>query len=95
MKKYFAFREELEFYEQSEYSDSNSDLLGWLSDVDNSTWSNFADIKKQFATASWVGNQRVVFNIHGNKYRLIVAVAFSAQIVLVKFVGDAATGEPK
>jgi mRNA interferase HigB len=46
-----------------------------------------ADIKAYARSADWVGDNRVVFNVAGNKYRLVVAVHFGAGIVLVKFVG--------
>ncbi len=61
-----------------------------------------ADIKEQYRSASILKNRRVVFNIKGNDYRLVVAVAYRLQIVYVKFVGshpdydaiDAETIEP-
>ena len=46
-----------------------------------------ADIKAYARSADWVGNNRVVFNIAGNKYRLVVAIHFKTGIVLVKFIG--------
>jgi mRNA interferase HigB len=46
-----------------------------------------ADIKRQYRSASVLKNRRVVFNIKGNEYRLIVAIAYGLQIVYVKFVG--------
>jgi len=45
------------------------------------------DIKKQFANASFVGQNRVIFNIKGNDYRLIVAIAYRLGVVYIKFVG--------
>jgi mRNA interferase HigB len=52
-----------------------------------SSWSQPADIKAQYRSASVLKNRRVVFNIKGNDYRLIVAIAYKLQIVYVKFVG--------
>ena len=46
-----------------------------------------ADVKAQYGNASVVGNNRIVFNIAGNKYRLIVAFAYRMQIAYIKFVG--------
>ena len=51
------------------------------------TWTPPAEIKAQYRSASVLKNRRVVFNIKGNDYRLIVAVAYRLQIVYVKFVG--------
>jgi mRNA interferase HigB len=55
--------------------------------VRTANWSTPADVKAQFGTASIVGNNRVVFNIKGNDYRLIVAIAYRMQWVYIKFVG--------
>lgn len=53
----------------------------------NATWKSPTDIKAQYRNASILKNRRVVFNIKGNNYRLIVAIAYKQQIVYVKFVG--------
>ena len=45
-------------------------------------------MKKQYANASFIANNRIVFNIKGNDYRLIVAVAYKMQYVYVKFIGS-------
>ncbi|EIM01263.1 type II toxin-antitoxin system HigB family toxin [Rhodanobacter sp. 115] len=50
-------------------------------------WTAPQDIKARYASASFVGNNRVVFNIKGNTYRLIVAVAYRFQTVYIKFIG--------
>lgn len=50
-------------------------------------WSQPADIKEQFRSASILKNRRVVFNIKGNDYRLIVSVAYRYQAIYVKFIG--------
>ena len=59
----------------------------WYEEVANATWTQPADIKAQYRSASVLKNRRVVFNIKGNDYRLIVAVSYKLQIVYVKFVG--------
>ncbi len=51
------------------------------------TWRTPQDIKDQYASASICGNNRVVFNVGGNKYRLVVEIQYQAGIVWVKFVG--------
>ena len=52
-----------------------------------SEWNSFQDIKKQFGSASIVGNDRVVFNIKGNNYRLILLVLFGKNKGFIRFVG--------
>jgi mRNA interferase HigB len=58
-----------------------------LDEVTQATWTQPADIKAHYRSASILKNRRVVFNIKGNEYRLVVAVAYKLQIVYVKFVG--------
>lgn len=62
-------------------------LKAWHEEATNANWGQPADIKAQYRSASILKNRRVVFNIKGNDYRLIVAVAYQLQIVYVKFVG--------
>jgi len=50
-------------------------------------WRTPVDIKMAHRNASFVGSDRVVFNVGGNKYRLVVAVKYSAQLVFIRFVG--------
>ena len=67
--------------------DSKSALESWHSEVLKAKWSSPQDIKGQFRSASILKKNRVVFNIAGNKYRLIVAIDYSRQVCFVKFVG--------
>lgn len=62
-------------------------LKAWASEVSRAEWATPADIKAQYRSASFLANRRVVFNIKGNDYRLIVAVAYRTGYVYVKFVG--------
>ena len=62
-------------------------LKAWYEEATSASWSQPADIKVQYRSASVLKNRRVVFNIKGNDYRLIVAIAYKLQIVYVKFVG--------
>ncbi len=75
------------FYEQVNYVDSKSALEAWHHEVSKLQWSNPNDIKSQYRSASVVGENKIVFNICGNKYRLIVSVNYNAGIVFVKFIG--------
>ena len=69
------------------YPDAEQPLKAWYEEATNATWAQPADIKAQYRSASVLKNRRVVFNIKGNDYRLIVAVAYKLQVVYVKFVG--------
>lgn len=62
-------------------------LKTWIDDVSRASWATPADIKAVYRSASFLHNRRVVFNIKGNDYRLIVAVAYRFRAVYVKFVG--------
>jgi len=69
------------------YPDAEQPLKAWYEEASCARWSQPADIKAQYRSASVLKNRRVVFNIKGNDYRLIVAIAYKLQIVYVKFVG--------
>jgi len=62
-------------------------LRVWYSDVKKANWHNPHDVKKQFGSASLITNNRVVFNIKGNKYRLVVLINYSSSWVFVRFIG--------
>jgi mRNA interferase HigB len=62
-------------------------LRAWHDEVISQKWEQPADIKARYASASILKKRRVVFNIKGNKYRLIVAVAFNVGVVYIKFIG--------
>jgi mRNA interferase HigB len=76
-----------DFYEQSQYIDSKESLEAWHKEVLKADWRNPNQIKEQYRHASVVGNNRIVFNIHGNKYRLIVKINYAAKVVYIRFVG--------
>ncbi|MFM8463232.1 MAG: type II toxin-antitoxin system HigB family toxin [Burkholderiaceae bacterium] len=69
------------------YPDAEQPLKAWYEEATGASWSQPADIKAQYRSASVLKNRRVVFNIKGNDYRLIVAIAYKLQIVYVMFVG--------
>lgn len=82
-----AFRTLREFFEQSEYSDSEVSLRAWYHDAKAAEWQNSNELKKQFKNASIVGGGRVVFNIKGNDYRLVVAIDYEFQVIFIRFIG--------
>ncbi len=62
-------------------------LQTWYKIAENADWKNTNDVKKIYGSADIVGNSRMVFNIKGNDYRLIVAFNFQRQWVFIKFIG--------
>lgn len=89
-----------DFWQQ--HPDADQPLKAWFEEASKAAWTQPSDIKAQYRSASILKNRRVVFNIKGNEYRLIVAIAYRLQIVYVKFIGthqqydtiDAHTIEP-
>lgn len=69
------------------YPDSEQSLLAWIDEVKKANWQTPADIKGQFRHASVLKSRQVVFNIKGNDYRLVVAVAYRYSALYIKFVG--------
>jgi mRNA interferase HigB len=63
-------------------------LDSWLQEVRKAGWKNSADVKANYAHASIVGADRVVFNIKGNAYRLVAAVDYRRGIVFIKWIGS-------
>ncbi len=59
----------------------------WYDEARQADWKSPQDIKQQYRNASFVANNRIVFNIHGNKYRLVIAVKYSLGICFIRFIG--------
>jgi len=74
-----------EFWER--HSDAEQTLRAWYYDVQTAVWESPADIKRMYANASILGQNRVVFNIKGNRYRLVAAINYPYKICYVRFVG--------
>lgn len=62
-------------------------LQTWFHDVEHATWNSPADIKQVYQNASFVATNRVIFNIKGNRYRIIVVVVYQHGLVYIRFVG--------
>lgn len=77
----------VKFWSQPSYADSAGALRSWHDEAVKANWTTPQDIKNQYRNASICGNNRVVFNIAGNKYRLVAEMQYQAGIVWVKFVG--------
>ena len=76
------------FYESEGHADAKTALERWYEITEEAEWKNLSDIKVDFPATDYVGNQRYVFNIRGNKYRLVVVVVkFTIGHVFIRFVG--------
>ena len=82
-----AFRTLREFFTKPEYANSETSLRAWYHDTKIAEWKNSNDLKQHYKNASVVGNGRVVFNIKGNDYRLVVAIDYEFQVIFVRFIG--------
>jgi mRNA interferase HigB len=69
------------------FPDAERSLRAWFQEATHASWSNPAELKAQYRSASILKGGRVVFNICGNKYRLIVQINYEAKIVLVRWIG--------
>lgn len=72
----------------AKHDQAEKPLTTWYTTVKDADWSGPADIKSAFGnTVDFVGDNRVIFDVGGNKYRLVVHVAYKFHLVLIKFVG--------
>jgi mRNA interferase HigB len=82
-----AFRTLREFWGRPEYSDSETSLQAWYHEAKNADWKNSNELKQRYKSASIIGEGRVVFNIKGNTYRLVVLIDYEFQIIFIRFIG--------
>jgi mRNA interferase HigB len=71
----------------AKHPDAEQPLRAWYAEAKKAQWTTPSDIKALHRTASFVGDDRVVFNVGGNKYRLVVAVSYRRGSVFVRFLG--------
>ena len=69
------------------HPDAETPLRVWFKRVEHGKWKNIRELKAEFPTADYVGNDRIVFDISGNKYRIVVLVFFKGQKMYLRFVG--------
>lgn len=69
------------------YPDAEASLRAWYALASRAHWKTPADIKADYRNASFTANNRVVFNIKGNDFRLVVAVRYSQGLMFVRFIG--------
>lgn len=75
----------IEYYEK--HKDAEDALEEWYSKAKQAEWTCFSDIKKTFGSVDNIGNQRYIFNIKGNRYRLIVVIKMTIKTIYIRFVG--------
>ena len=68
-------------------ADVHEPILAWYRQVLKADWSSPAEVKREFGTASVLRDGRVVFNIAGNKYRMVVQINYPYRVVYVRFIG--------
>lgn len=76
-----------DFFNQAGREDAKGPLEAWHYEVRRAHWESPADIKEKFASASILKGSRVVFNIGGNKYRLVTKINYSTKVVFIRFIG--------
>lgn len=85
MMRVIALRTLREFWEQ--HPDSEAALRAWYRETRHADWDSPAAVKAKYGSASFLGSNRVVFNIKGNSYRLVVKVNYPVRVVYVRFIG--------
>ena len=71
----------------NEFPDSQMALMAWFKEAEKAFWKSPSDIKRQYRSASIIADNRVVFNICGNKYRLVVKINYGYGMVYIRFLG--------
>ena len=72
---------------KAKHQDASSQIDAWVAEVGVARWDKPPDIKARYVSASFLSDRHVVFNIKGNKYRLLVQVSYKNQVVFVKKAG--------
>ncbi|MBX2887797.1 MAG: type II toxin-antitoxin system HigB family toxin [Ferruginibacter sp.] len=71
----------------TKHPDCSEQLKAWYQEADKSIWKSPKQIKKDYPTSSFLANNRVVFNIKGNRYRLVVRINYDYQMIWIRFIG--------
>jgi mRNA interferase HigB len=69
------------------HPDAEGPLLAWYREVEKEDWAGPSDVKNKYSSASFIKGNRIVFNIKGNDYRLIIKTNYKYRVVYVRFVG--------
>lgn len=85
LMRIITFKRIQEFSEK--HADAEIPLRFWYASVSKKEWTSLSDKKKDFNSVDYVGNHRFVFNIKGNKYRLVAIISFNTKKVYIRFIG--------
>jgi len=77
------------------HADAKAALDSWYHEVSNSQWQTPHDIKSRYASASFLSDNQVIFNIKGNRHRLVVQVAYRHGVVVIEWIGTHAEYDKK
>ncbi len=77
----------IRFYQREGCKDAKGSIDAWWHETKKANWQSWTEIKVQYGSASILKDNRVVFNLGGNKYRLVVKINFPTQTVFIRFVG--------
>lgn len=69
------------------HMDADKAVQKWIETCESANWKNHSDLKNDFLSADYVGNNRYVFNIKGNNYRIVAVVVFFAGRMIIRFIG--------
>ncbi len=69
------------------HPDAEQQLRAWYTKTKHAQWATPTDVKADYRNASFIANNRVIFNIKGNNYRLVVVINYSFSVVYIRFVG--------
>ena len=76
-----------DFWEIPQYQDAEEPLKAWFAEASKATWKTPAEVKSQYGSGSIIHNNRFVFNIAGNKYRLVVKIHYNTGVIFIRFIG--------
>ncbi|MCD4792976.1 MAG: type II toxin-antitoxin system HigB family toxin [Bacteroidales bacterium] len=71
----------------NKHNDCEEQLKSWYNETSKTNWKNPNELKKDYPSASILENNRIVFNIKGNNYRLVVKINYEYQIMWIRFIG--------
>ena len=71
----------------TKHKDCEEQLKSWFNEVSKTEWNNPNELKNEYPSASILEDNRIVFNIKGNNYRLIVKINYEYRIIWIRFIG--------
>jgi mRNA interferase HigB len=69
------------------HADARQPIFAWFAEVERASWNGPDDVKTRYPSASFLASNRIVFNIKGNKYRVVVAIKYEFFAVYIRLVG--------